>query len=217
MNNRKPSRNRRPDRSHGAKPYQSRRPAHPQVAGRPQARHVPESPESRVQFIERWPETAGESAPTESTPKRSTSDPFRMLIAIHRPRYRGRAERAAAIPGWNVVSLLNKQDAVGQVEKGNNPPDLVVISADFGRQKSFGIFRAIQSYRARGMKVIGLVESCEPDESGNNPAELCDVCLPPPYKTADLHTLFRSLFAEIRGMPAPVVDQISSDDEADSD
>jgi hypothetical protein len=104
---------------------------------------------------------------------------------------------------------------VGQVEKGHSPPDIVVLSSDFGRQKSFGIFRAIQAHRARGMKIVGLVESCEPDEFGNNPADLCDVCLPPPYKTADLDALFRKLFAEIRGAPAP--EQIQSDVEADDE
>jgi hypothetical protein len=138
-----------------------------------------------------------------------------MLIAVHRPRYRGRAERAAAVPGWNVISLLNKQDPVGQVEKGQMPPDIVVLSSDFGRQKSFGIFRAIQAHRSRGMKIIGLVESCDPDEFGNSPLEFCDVCLPPPYKTIDLNTLFRRLYQEIRGVPAPAQDHQETGSEED--
>ena len=149
--------------------------------------------------------------------KRAANDPFRILIAVHRPRYRGRTERASAISAWSVVSLLNKQDVVGQVEKGHSPPDIVVLSSDFGRQKSYGIFRAIQAHRARGMKIVGIVESCEPDEFGNDPTELCDVCLPPPYKTADLNALFRSLYEEIRGVLAPVEDDSSSAAEEDTE
>ncbi len=218
MNNRKPSGGRRPDRSHGAKPYQPRRSAtpRPHTVGT-QQKHLIDSAESRINFIERWPTSAGET-PGPSAPKvRSKNDPFRILIAVHRPRYRGRTERAAAIPGWNVISLLNKQDVVGQVEKGHIPPDIVVMSADFGRQKSFGIFRAIQAHRATGMKIVGLVENCDPDEFGNDPTALCDLCLPPPYKTADLHALFRKLYHEIRGVPAPDSDPIPQETEFDND
>jgi hypothetical protein len=113
------------------------------------------------------------------------------------------------------VSLLNKQDVVGQVEKGRTPPDIVVLSSDFGRQKSYGIFRAIQSQRAGGMKIVGMVESCEEDELGNNPTSLCDVCITAPYRTADLNALFRKLYEEIRGEPAPVLELPASGPEDD--
>lgn len=123
------------------------------------------------------------------------------------------------MPGWEIVSLVNKQDAVGQVQKGDDPPDLVVLSSDFGRQKSFGIFRAIQSYRARGMKIVCLAETCEADEAGIQPLDLCDVCLPPPYTAADLRVLFCRLYEQIRGQPVPtggnvhLVEKTMEDDE----
>ena len=132
--------------------------------------------------------------------------PFRILIAVHRPRYRGRAERAAALVGWEVVSLLNKQDVVGQVAKLPRPPDLVVLSGDFGRQRDYAIFRAIQQWRSQGMCLIGLVEDCgtAPEAFPESvPSQLCDVCVPPPYKTIDLRALYTRLFEEIRGAPAP--------------
>jgi hypothetical protein len=141
------------------------------------------------------------------------SDPFRILIAVHRPRYRGRTERAAAVPGWEVVSLLNKQDPVGQVVKGGKPPDIVVLSSDFGRQKSFGIFKAIQRHRTSGMKIVGLSPDCEEDVTGIRPADLCDICIPPPYKTIELRAHFCRLYEEIHGEPAPNAPVAASDEE----
>ena len=58
--------------------------------------------------------------------------PFRVLIAVHRPRYRGRAGRAAQITSWDVISLLNKQDPVGICSKAPSPPDILILSGDFG-------------------------------------------------------------------------------------
>ena len=146
------------------------------------------------------------TATTPSTPTLETPGPFRVLIAVHRPRYRGRTERAAALTGWSVTALLNKQDVVGQVAKLPGPPDLVVLSGDFGRQRDYAIFRAIQAWRTKGMKIVGLVDDCETAPEGHPdsaPNRLCDVCLPPPYKAAELRALFVRLYEEMRGKPAP--------------
>ena len=132
--------------------------------------------------------------------------PFRVLIAVHRPRYRGRVERAAALVGWEVLSLLNKQDAVGQVTKSSGSPDLFILSGDFGRQKDYAIFRAVQAWREKGMKLIGLVDdaaAAPPAYPDSAPIKTCDVCLQPPYKMAELRDLFAKLYEEIRHKKAP--------------
>jgi hypothetical protein len=132
--------------------------------------------------------------------------PFRVLIAVHRPRYRGRTERACALVGWVVTSLLNKQDVVGQVAKLPRPPDLVILSGDFGRQRDYGIFRAIQAWRAQGMTLVGMVEDCEAAPEGfpeSAPEQLCDLCLTPPYTAADLRARFAQIYESLRGEPAP--------------
>lgn len=132
--------------------------------------------------------------------------PFRIVIAVHRPRFRGRCERAAALEGWNVTSLLNRQDPVGLVTKKPGPPDLLILSGDFGRQKDYAIFRAVQPWREKGMRIVGLVDDCEtpPDGFPDSAAEaICDVCLSPPYTAAALRELFARLYTEMRGKPAP--------------
>ena len=144
-----------------------------------------------------------ERAPDGTAPNTGV---FRVLIAVHRPRFRGRSERAAALEGWDVTALLNKQDPVGMCSKPPRPPDLLILSEDFGRQKDLAIFRAVQKYREQGMVVIGLVEDCDTAPEGfpdSVPTELCDVCVSPPYKTADLRALFEEVYAELRGEPAP--------------
>lgn len=142
----------------------------------------------------------------ERTPAPEGPGAFRIVIAIHRPRYRGRAERAAALVGWEVTALLNKQDPVGLCAKAPRPPDLLVLSGDFGRQKDLAIFRAVQRYRDQGMRLIGLVDDCETPPEGfpdSVPIDLCDICIAPPYKTAELRALFTRLYIEMRGAPAP--------------
>ena len=84
--------------------------------------------------------------------------------------------------------------------------DLLILSEDFGRQKNLAIFRAVQKYREQGMVIVGLVEDCQTAPEGfpdSVPADLCDVCLEPPYKTADLRALFTEVYEELRGQPAP--------------
>lgn len=133
--------------------------------------------------------------------------PFRVVIAVHRPRFRGRCQRAAALEGWEVVALLNKQDPVGLCAKPPRPPDLLVLSGDFGRQKDLAIFRAVQKYRQLGMRLIGLVDDCATAPEGfpeSVPTALCDLCLEPPYTTADLRARFIAIFQEMTGEPAPL-------------
>jgi len=135
---------------------------------------------------------------------------------VHRPRFRGRTERAAALEGWEVTALLNKQDPVGLVAKPPRPPDLLILSGDFGRQRDYAIFRAVQPWRARGMKLIGLVDDCETAPEGfpdSIPEQLCDVCLVPPYKTAELRAVLTRLYEQLRGKPAPTPLQSSVKDE----
>jgi hypothetical protein len=139
-----------------------------------------------------------------------------VLIAIHRPRFRGRTQRAAALQGWEVTALLNKQDPVGQVAKPPRPPDVLVLSGDFGRQKDLAIFRAVQPWRSKGMKLIGLVEDCDEAPAGRPdsvPNQLCDVCITPPIRTADVRRLLSELYEELRGEPAPPPVSAASDEE----
>lgn len=176
---------RRPASRPGSKP--------PQHTGRPRPTRQ-EHPAFKI--VERQP--GGDST--------SEAGAFRVLIAVHRPRFRGRAERAAALEGWEVTALLNKQDPVGLVAKPPRPPDLLILSGDFGRQRDYAIFRAVQPWRERGMKLIGLVDDCETAPEGfpeSVPERLCDVCLIPPYKTAALRAVFARLYEQIRGEPAP--------------
>ena len=138
--------------------------------------------------------------------ERSAGTPFRVLIAVHRPRFRGRSERAAALTGWEVTALLNKQDPVGMCARPPRPPDLLILSGDFGRQKDLAIFRAVQRYRQQGMFLVGLVDDCRTAPEGfpdSVPAELCDVCLQPPYKAAELRRVFAEVYEALRGKPAP--------------
>lgn len=134
--------------------------------------------------------------------------PFRIVIAIHRPRFRSRAERGAARVGWEVTALLNKQDPVGLCMKAPRPPDILVLSGDFGRQKDYAIFRAVQASRAKGMIVVGLVEDSEtapekfPDSA---PKDVCDICITYPYNTADFRDLFAKIYTEIRKKAPPLL------------
>jgi hypothetical protein len=165
-----------------------------------------------MQIIER---DAPKAAPVPAAP-----GPFRIVIAVHRPRYRGRCERAVALEGWNVTSLLNRQDPVGLVTKKPGPPDLLILSGDFGRQKDYAIFRAVQAYREQGMRIIGLVEDCETPPEGfpdSAPTDLCDVCLSPPYTAAALRDLFAQIYTEMRGKPAPPPIKASNAVEEDED
>ena len=132
--------------------------------------------------------------PAVKEPQVKVDDRFRVLIAVHRPRYRSRAERAVDLPGWAVRSLLNKEDPIGLMNQ--KPPHVLILSADFGRNKSLGFMKAAQKFRSDDMKIIGIFEDA--DEAGGA-AELCDSAFSPPWKTLELRALAAQMYAEIRG------------------
>lgn len=211
----------KPPRPKGKRPGDSSRPApgrydrnHPKPT-----RQLKASSEPGFQIIERLPPTAQGTGSKETISYRSMqTGPFRVLIAVHRPRYRGRTERAAAIIGWEITALLNKQDPVGLCARPPRPPDVLILSGDFGRQKDLAIFRAVQRYRRQGMRLIGLVDDCHTAPEGfpdSVPTELCDICLEPPYKTADLRALLSKLYTELRGefAPPPIAKADASEEE----
>ncbi len=132
--------------------------------------------------------------------------PFRIVVAVHRPRYRGRVCRAAALEGWKVDALLNRQDPLGFCSKGPRPPDILVLSEDFGRQRTMALFRAVQPLRKKGMLLIGLVDDCESAPEGfpeSLPSRICDVCLTPPYLTQALRTELEAAYTRLRGIAPP--------------
>ncbi len=147
--------------------------------------------------------------------------PFRVIVAVHRPRFRGRCQRAAALQGWEVTALLNKQDVVGAVARNSQPPDILILSGDFGRQKDYAIFRAIQSWRGEGMRVIGLVEDCDAAPEGypdSAPSKLCDICITPPIRAAGVRALLAGVYEELRSAPAPPpLNAGPADDDTDED
>ncbi len=146
--------------------------------------------------------------------------PFRVVIAVHRPRFRGRIERSVARVGWEVVSLLNKQDPVGLCAKAPCPPDILVLSGDFGRQRSYAIFRAVQKYREQGMKIVGLVDDCEEAPEGypdSAPNALCDICVSPPVKTADFRDLFADLYRALKGEEPPAMKTAANTEEEEDE
>ena len=139
----------------------------------------------------------GRPAPVKLKEEHPHAKRFRVLIAVHRPRFRSRAERAVDFPGWLVRSLLNKEDPVGLINQ--LPPHILIISDDFGRQKDMGIVKAVQRYRKAGMRIIGLFEDPEVAEMARQD---CDFALAMPWKTADVHALASKVYEEIRGRPA---------------
>ena len=131
--------------------------------------------------------------------KPAEDDRFRVLIAVHRPRYRSRAERAVNLPGWEVRSLLNREDPIGILNQ--KPPHILILSADFGRNKTLGFMKAAQRYRSSQTKIIGVFED---DEGAKAAAELCDAVFFPPWKSVEMRAKAAELFEQITGK-APVL------------
>ncbi|HXG24482.1 MAG TPA: hypothetical protein VNJ09_08020 [Chthonomonadales bacterium] len=146
--------------------------------------------------------------PTQTVIHQKEPEPFRVLLAIHRPRYRARAERAVAFEGWAVRSLLNREDPIGRM--GQKRPDLFIVSVDLAKRQNIGYLRAAQRYRQEGMRIIALFEN---DEEARESADLCDVFLVSPWRTADLREVAASLHMTIRG--APPLQSITHDDAED--
>ena len=135
---------------------------------------------------------------------------FRVLVAVHRPRYRARTERAMRGFDWEVRSLLNKEDPVGMIQK--QPPNIFVISDDFGRQKDLGILRAVQRFRDSGMKIVGVFEDAE---SAAENGSLCEVAIAPPWNTALMRATLAGIYTEVAGgTPDPADNESEDDDEA---
>jgi hypothetical protein len=133
---------------------------------------------------------------------------FRVLIAVRRPRYRSRSERAVDIPGWEVRSLLNKEDPIGLLNQ--KPPHILILSADFGRNKTLGFMKAAQRFRSDKTMIIGVFEE---QEDAAEAAELCDAVFFPPWKSAEMRIRAAALFREITGVEAvlPVKPEDSPD------
>lgn len=131
-------------------------------------------------------------------------EPFRVLIAAHRPRYRSRAEHAVDVPGWEVRSLLNREDPIGLINR--KPPDIFIISVDPETKTNVGYLRAAQRYRPGGMRIIGLFEDAE---TAAEFAGQCDTAFAAPWRHAEVHTAALTIHEAIRGhRPAvkPAVD-----------
>ena len=104
------------------------------------------------------------------------------------------AERAVDLPGWLVRCLLNKEDPIGLMNQ--KPPHILILSEDFGRQKSLGLLHAAQKFRSETVRIVALFE--DTDSLAAN-ATLCDAALAPPWRTAELRSLAAQQYAEITG------------------
>lgn len=101
-----------------------------------------------------------ESGETPAPPKKNA---FAVLLAVHRPRYRSRAERAVASPEWNVRSLTIKEDPIGMIQQ--KTPDVFIVSVETDKNKGVGYLRAAQRFREQGLFVLALFESPEEAEA----------------------------------------------------
>ena len=138
--------------------------------------------------------------------KKKEPEPFLVLIAVNRPRYRVRAERAMNGDGWGVRSLLNKEDPIGLINQ--KQPDVLIISDDFGRNKTLGFVKAAQKWRATGLKLILLTENAEVATAAT---EFYDSCLVTPWKTIQLRNLVAAIFEANRGAK-PEMAEIEEED-----
>lgn len=121
---------------------------------------------------------------------------FRVLIAVHRPRFRSRAERAVNAAGWEIRSLLNKEDPIGLLNQ--RTWQILILSDDFGRQKSLGLFQAAQRFRPK-TRIIGVFEDEESAAAGEG---LCDASFAPPWKSLDVRASAGELHKELTGHEA---------------
>jgi len=131
-----------------------------------------------------------------------------VLIAVPRPRFRARAERAVDIPGWLARSLLNREDPIGLMNQ--KPPDLFIVAADFAKNRNVGFLNAAQRFRAEGMRILGLFETQEDAERARS---LCDAVLAPPLKAGTIRVAAAALYAEVRGQPPALPDNLSEAEE----
>lgn len=118
---------------------------------------------------------------------------FRVLIAVHRPRYRSRAERAVNAAGWEVRALLNREDPIGLLNQKHW--HILILSDDFGRQKALALFHAAQRFRPK-TRIVGVFEDGESAVSG---IELCDAQFSPPWKTIEMRESVTGICEEQTG------------------
>ncbi len=127
----------------------------------------------------------------EEKPK---EDQFRVLLCIHRPKYRSRVERAVAAVDWNLRSLTIKEDPIGLINQKR--PDIFIITIDSTKNKNVGFLKACQKWRSQGMRVICILES----EADNEVAEgLCDSTLESPWKSVHVRDIVSDIYRKKRG------------------
>jgi DNA-binding NtrC family response regulator len=119
---------------------------------------------------------------------------FRVLVAVQRPRYRSRIERALAAYDWEFRCLLNNEDPIGLINQ--KAPDILVIAGDFGRCKDFAFLKASQRFRPAGLKIVGIFESAAEAEAA---ASLCDYAISPSWKSIEARDLFAEIYKAMRG------------------
>ena len=125
--------------------------------------------------------------------------PFKVLVAIHRPKYRSRMLRGLSMFDWDVRSLLNKEDPIGILNQ--HETNILVLSDDFGRNRELGFFKAAQRFRPQGVYIIGVFDT---EEDANAASELYDMSLYTPWKSLHAKVVLAELFQRIKGEP-PVI------------
>lgn len=148
------------------------------------------------------------TAKPAATSQRAGDGRFRVIIAVNKPRFRSRSERAVAVPGWLVRSLTNREDPIGLLNRDG--ADIFVCSDTFGRSRSFAFLRAAQRFREGGLRIIAVLDS--PDEMDAS-LELADAVFYPPWKAAEMRTAATDLYHSLRGEPAPASALADSEDD----
>jgi|GEM_PF-3578697 hypothetical protein len=122
--------------------------------------------------------------------------PFKVLVAIHRPRYRARMLRGITMFDWEVRSLLNKEDPIGILNQ--HETNILVLSDDFGRNRELGFFKAAQRFRPQGVHIVGVFDT---EEDANAASGLYDMALYTPWKSLHAQEILAELFQRIKGEP----------------
>ena len=145
-----------------------------------------------------------------ATPKTPKVEPFSVLIAVPRPRYRSRAERAVAGTDWKVRSLLNREDPIGLLQQ--KLPDVLIIAVDVDKNKNVGHLRAAQPFRAKGLRIVGLFDT---PEDAQDLAGSCDVTFAPPWRTSGLREAVAAIYTRKRGTAPELADVEEDEDGSD--
>ncbi len=131
--------------------------------------------------------------PKEAAEEKPQDNSFRVLLCIHRPKYRTRVERAVAAVDWNIRSLLIKEDPIGLINQKR--PDIFIVSIDSSKNKNVGFLKACQKWRAQGMRVIGVLESDADIEVIDG---LCDNFVQTPWKSVDIRDIVSDIYRRKR-------------------